>query len=287
MINQYAWEFFLLGQFVEDASRNLGIHRLPDLSSQQPPSGIMGLGALAALSSPTSSSGVALPSDWLADEEKDDLTKLLQLVASCCARINIINVQSEIDRITNYVKYERKATVVIHFKHLRERIVDELRDTGFIHVQKSHAPYYRKSALFGDIVSKKLSKASADITNAGTCYALGQYTACVFHLMRVMEHCVQRFGKKLKVSINTTTASWYDIMESVNGTIKGMPGGKSATAAQRNRKQKLAMAAGRLDHVRIVWRNDVMHPKATYDQAEAFEVIESVHKFAVSFVELI
>jgi hypothetical protein len=47
------------------------------------------------------------------------------------------------------------------------------------------------------------------------------------------------------------------------------------------------MAAGRLDHVRIVQRNDVMHPKATYDEAQALEVLEGVRAFLISFVDLL
>ena len=47
------------------------------------------------------------------------------------------------------------------------------------------------------------------------------------------------------------------------------------------------MAAGRLDHVRIVWRNDVMHPKATYDDAETLEVLTGVEAFFKSVVDLV
>ena len=47
------------------------------------------------------------------------------------------------------------------------------------------------------------------------------------------------------------------------------------------------MAAGRLDHVRIVWRNDVMHPKATYDESEAREVLNAVEAFLNSVVGLV
>jgi hypothetical protein len=101
-----------------------------------------------------------------------------------------------------------------------------------------------------------------------------------------MEYCVQRLGTKLRLKL-TQSLSWGQIMDRVNDAVKALPGGSKATSAQKKRKQALALAAGRLDHVRIVWRNDVMHPKATYDEAEALEVLESVRAFMISFVALV
>jgi hypothetical protein len=118
--------------------------------------------------------------------------------------------------------------------------------------------------------------------------AYGENTACVFHLMRVMEHCVQALGKKLKVTaINVKTDTWHQIMLHVHGQIEKMPGGKKATAAQNSKKQKFSLAASRLDSVRIAWRNDVMHPKATYDENEALEVMSSIKAFLISISEIV
>jgi hypothetical protein len=170
---------------------------------------------------------------------------------------------------------------------LNERIVDELGERKFLFVLQQKEKYYSQTEIFGVDVGKKFPKISEDVTRAGSCYALGQNTACVFHLMRAMEHCVQRFGRKLKISIDPTRKNWYEIMEHVNGQIKAMPGGSSSSKAQVAKKQKYAMAASRLDHVRIVWRNDVMHPKSTYDDQEALEVLTSVGEFLKSAAALV
>ncbi|MCH9032818.1 MAG: HEPN domain-containing protein [candidate division Zixibacteria bacterium] len=37
-------------------------------------------------------------------------------------------------------------------------------------------------------------KARFDIDEAGKCYAFGLYTACVFHLMRIVDLCLKRLG---------------------------------------------------------------------------------------------
>ena len=76
-------------------------------------------------------------------------------------------------------------------------------------------------------------------------------------------------------------------MMHVNKQVEAMPGGTKASHSQNVRKKRFALAAGRLDHVRIVWRKDVMHPKATYDEAEALEVLTAVEAFLKSVVDLL
>ena len=183
------------------------------------------------------------------------------------------------DREKNFPSYKRE--------HLSDRVVDELKEREFVHIDSEKIKYYKKLELFGPVVGEKFPKLIEDISSSGTCYALGQHTACVFHLMRVMENCVQRLGKKLKVSIDTRTKSWHQIMMHVHKQIEQMPGGKKANVAQNNKKNNLAAAAARLDHVRISWRNDVMHPKDTYDEEQALEVLTSVGAFLKSVAPLL
>src|SRR5260370_42087827 len=105
--------------------------------------------------------------------------------------------------------------------------------------------------------------------------------------MRALEHCVQRLGRKLKVTINVNTESWANIMDHVNNAVKQMKGGRNAAASQNRQKERYAMAAGRIDHVRIVWRNDPMHPKSTYGEFHTLEVLTSAGKYLVSVKNLI
>jgi len=120
--------------------------------------------------------------------------------------------------------------------------------------------------LFGEAVSLKFAKVAADIAEAGTCLALERPTACVFHLMRVVEYAVQRLGKKMHVAIDVDKEGWYQITLHVNKAVEALP---TATPRQRRVKQAYGAAAAHLNSVRIATRNDVMHPKATYTDEEA------------------
>ena len=65
--------------------------------------------------------------------------------------------------------------------------------------------YYRPAEpLFGAAVEAKFPEMSEDISEAGKCLALNRATASVFHLMRIMEIAVQRFGDKIGVALAKT-----------------------------------------------------------------------------------
>jgi hypothetical protein len=55
--------------------------------------------------------------------------------------------------------------------------------------------------LFGTEVEDKLPNVIEDIAEAGKCLGLRRPTAAVFHLMRIMEVGVQKFGDKLGVML--------------------------------------------------------------------------------------
>lgn len=169
-------------------------------------------------------------------------------------------------------------------KHLNNRIKDDLKEIKFLYVSPTNRDLYESKNLFGDIVTAKFAKAAEDIENAGKCLALGQTTASVFHLMRVMEYGVQLLGKRFKVKINVRTETWYQIQVHVDNAISALP---NKTPHQKARKAKYASASALLSNVRIAWRNDVMHPKATYQSEEAREVFNAVKGFMRHLAEVV
>jgi len=284
MLGKYVRDFFMLSDLLLRVHRELGLP--PPLVFAQSEFG--GLNHAAALANPQSTALALSPPNTLAEDERASIGRILSLLDSSCKDIQI-EISNDITRAKLALgrPYIDRNRIQFHIEHITERIVDELDKQSFLHVLADHVAYYRKQDLFGTVIGKKFPKAVEDLSNAGTSYALELNTACVFHLMRVMEHCVQRFGVRLKVSIDVKNETWYQIMEHVNSQIKALPGGAKSSRAQNVKKQKFSLAASRLDHVRIVWRNDVMHPKATYDAHEAFDVLMSVKAFLESIVTLV
>jgi hypothetical protein len=141
----------------------------------------------------------------------------------------------------------------------------------FFHLPSTQAEFYEKKELFGASVATRFPNLQADIIEAGNCLALGCATACVFHLMRVMESAVQEFGRVLGI-LAVDTKNWQNILDEVNKVIKGLPSKGTLTPS-------LSEAAANLYSVKLAWRNEVMHPKATYTVREAEDVLRQVKLF--------
>lgn len=160
----------------------------------------------------------------------------------------------------------------IELRVLRETLEDELRETLIIHMPAGKAVYYFSDAsLLGEDVAAKFPDLVADIDEAGKCLAFGRATASVFHLMRVMETGVQELGKKLGVQF-VDQKVWQNILDEVNKAI----GALLRTDPDR---AKLAELASLLFAVKLAWRNEVMHPKATYTDAEATAILHATKSF--------
>jgi hypothetical protein len=158
---------------------------------------------------------------------------------------------------------------------LRERMHSELKARLFLFVPPIEASYYSLTEPFGPEVAKKFSAASADIENAGNCIAVGLSTPAVFCLMRVMERGVQRLGKKLGVSV-VGEKNWQTILNQLDKAVKLLP---SKTPAEKRRTQNFAAASAHLYHVKLAWRNPVMHPKESYSPEQAVEIYGLVKTF--------
>jgi hypothetical protein len=135
---------------------------------------------------------------------------------------------------------------------------------------------YPDTPLFGFQVEDKLPSAVEDISEAGKCIGFNRATAGVFHLMRVMEIGVQKLGEKLDIEFSNEKM-WLNILDQVNAKIKAM--GKQG--------QAYAAVAAHLYNVKLAWRNEVMHPKATYTLEEAKSIFVAVKNYMDELVKVI
>lgn len=159
-----------------------------------------------------------------------------------------------------------------------ERLIDELSGVVLFSISDNDK-FEPSSPLFGHDVKSTFPQMSEDISEAGKCLALNRPTSTVFHLMRVMELGVQKFGEKIGVNF-VSEKNWQNILDESNKAIKAMDQKSSQTKA-------LAAASANLYNVKIGWRNEVMHPKQTYTEDEAKAIFGSVEIFIRALVTLI
>lgn len=150
-------------------------------------------------------------------------------------------------------------------------IHSELEQRIFLTLDAKAAEFYDQKELFGKEVIGKFPTIQFDMTEAGNCLATGRGTACVFHLMRIMEVGVQQFGSKVGVPL-AAEKNWQNILDEINKAIRTLPPKDAGTIA-------MCHAAANLYSVKLAWRNEVMHPNDTYTLEEADNLIRQVKLF--------
>jgi hypothetical protein len=159
---------------------------------------------------------------------------------------------------------------------LREMMEAELRGRQLILVPGIKAEYCDRKDAFGDQVAKAFPSAENDLVDACNCYALGLNTACVFHLMRVLEKGLRALAKDL--SVEHEIENWGRVIERMEIAIAEVEKQKR-TRLKLYRQQFYGECAVEFRYFKNAWRNHVMHTASTYSEAEAEKIMEHVKNF--------
>jgi hypothetical protein len=100
--------------------------------------------------------------------------------------------------------------------------------------------------------------------------------------MRVVEHVVQRIGVVITGVPSLADKSWFQIIDKTGKAISG----KFPDEKDPNRI-KWELILGHLQTIRIAWRNTTMHPKETYTEEEAEDVLRGVKTLLREIVKII
>lgn len=173
---------------------------------------------------------------------------------------------------------------------LRNRINDEIKERLFMYIPTAEAKYYEQYALFGQDVALKFPEANKEITEAGNCYATGNYTACVFHLMRAAEHGARALVRALKIKVGkgkdelpfpVELCEWGQVVRVLNEVIYQLPHKRSSISASK-RAGFFSEAVAHFAPLKDAWRNPLSHARfapGEYDEYKAMSVMVNTRHF--------
>jgi predicted transcriptional regulator len=169
---------------------------------------------------------------------------------------------------------------ITHLTHaLQNTIHDELSGVMFMHFTPSEVSLYQNLAPFGSEVAAKFPSTLFDIEEAAKCFATARYTACVFHLMRVLEIAlnVVRRGLGVPDPVKESQRNWGYILGEIRKQI-------DANNATKNRlwmpeKDFYENVFTDLSAVKTAWRNPTMHVEGIYDEERANHILTVIKGF--------
>lgn len=157
---------------------------------------------------------------------------------------------------------------------VRETMAQELGVKLFLPATTDMVEYLDKQLPYGKAVAT-VFPCSEDIAESHQCFALGRYTASMFHLGRAMELAVKRLAKKMQIP-NLPRDEWQKYLTAMNEKIAKMP---FNTPKEKAKRASFAAATAYFLHFKEAWRNPTMHPKKTYTREEALDVIDGAGAF--------
>lgn len=148
-------------------------------------------------------------------------------------------------------------------------IEKESRTRIFLFVLPEKVSFYKGESLFGQSVDDAFPSAKIGIEEAGKCFAMGRNTACVFHLMRVLEVALNALAKKFCAGFEHS--SWGKIIDGIEAKI-------TDRTIKSDDERFYSEAASHLRLLKNAWRNYVMHEHDTYDEERAQRVWNHVQE---------
>lgn len=225
----------------------------------------------------------------LSEPEIVILKKSLEFVEYHCNSIALRHSAGTIKLFRTYLE-ERSdpvttSQVSARFEEINRSIELEMKLHLFMYIPVGRAEYWQSCGeskraergeeipLFGNIVKEKFQSLDYDVNEAGNCFATGRYTACVFHLMRVLETGLAVLAKKFNVSSDRT--NWHNIIEQIESKIRDM--GKEHNKSS-DRKAEHEFYSEIASHFMFLKepRNSVAHGRGKYTEEEAERIMGNV-----------
>jgi hypothetical protein len=172
---------------------------------------------------------------------------------------------------------DSRDVLVAKIDFVAQAVLSEMSHEVFLWMPSRQAAFFNATEkTFADKVADRFPKALSEIRSAGNCYATDNPTACVFHLMRVMEIGLRAIYASLGLAFDPQ-ASWGKILKDWGqDEIKAHP---AANAIMLANLQFYQNARSTLAAVKDSWRNSTMHFDRGYDLPEAEEIMVAVRGF--------
>jgi hypothetical protein len=165
-------------------------------------------------------------------------------------------------------------------------LLDELSEPMFLCIEADRRDLYIQSVPpFGVVVADKFPDASKDIGAATRCLALDEWTASVFHSMRVLEHGLAPLAMRFNVPF--AKDSWHTVIRGIEDGIKELRNQGNLTEKDRQQISDYSESASQFRYFKDAWRNHVTHRSIHYDSNGAELVWRHVRDFMQKMAEIV
>jgi hypothetical protein len=166
---------------------------------------------------------------------------------------------------------------------LRQDLESDLKEQKFMALSQEEIRNFNQDERFGAEVKIKFPNANQEITAAATCYAINNYTGCVFHLMRAIEYgaraMLQNFGvTTLRDQRPVALGDWGNLQESLTDELQKLSVGKRKDAQKMRDFEFFSYAIEQFEKFRT-WRNKVSHLREEFLPGQTKDIMDATERY--------
>jgi hypothetical protein len=208
-----------------------------------------------------------------------------------CKDIDLDSAVDQLNRLRRSCedKTIRRTKLASLLEDLRNRVTDQLGSRAFLYVAPSKVVFWENETLFGEEVFDKISEATTDIYEAGSCFAAGRAGGTVYHCLGIMQATFFKVGRQLGCTIDLELDDWKKVNDKIEGALdakrkiaeaKGKAGDAAAYAQWKKEETAYNELISDVNAVARAWRHPSAHFRQTYTIEQAKKVLDKVEDFA-------
>ncbi len=191
----------------------------------------------------------------------------------------IKEVQEELTKQPTSCTWE---SLRVQLANVREITRKEARSKTFFYIPPEQLRFVIRIGepwIFGQTVASAFPSTIFDANEAGMCLATSRATACVFHLMRVLERALAALGAVFEVSLSHT--NWGPAIDEIESKVRDMHRQAQWKSIPDCKEQQefYSQAASHFGILKDAWRNYTAHARGKYTEEQATLIFENVKAF--------
>jgi hypothetical protein len=208
---------------------------------------------------------------------RDDLTRL----SAACVTAKLPMAVKSIGRVLTLVQLQLTGaridgqTLERASQSIATLLEDELSTRACFFMNSDDAELWSRNKPWDDDISDKFPSTDFELEEYAKCFAVGRYTASVFHLMRLLEIGLSALAES--IGADPANRNWEQILQGIKKKLDENSGLKPPD--WKKTEQRYSEISAHFRNLKNAWRNYVMHVHEKYDRERAEEIF--VHVRAV------
>jgi hypothetical protein len=218
------------------------------------------------------------PDGRITEEDIKRTNAMLELVISFATQFELASVQDRVSVVKRKLDLTmRHGSLANECRVLRETIDFGLKNQLVYRYPREQGELLQRWLKDWEAVLEKFPSAKVDIFAATDLWAMGHFTASVFHSMRILEHGLRALARDVGLSFDIQ--NWQNIIDQIEAAIRGLAKSLPRGSEKNESLQFLSSAAKEFSYFKDGWRNYVSHSKGVYDVYQARGVLEHARSF--------